>query len=127
MSLVPIPRESMRTLKDEADEKHRIRRVNEIVARIYEAAMHRAKTTYKSSYVWNIKRRFDDDEYMITIFNTGEITNALEVLFPGCSVEHTMMAKGSDGKMHDVSNMGVTEMFFIGNPPVQESIIIDWS
>jgi len=118
----------MRTLKDKTDKEYRTRRVNEIVARIYEATMRHAKTTYATSYVWNIKKGSDDDdEFMITIINTNRITNALEGLFPGCSVEHTMMAKGSDGKMHDVSNMGVTDFFFIGNPPVQESIIIDWS
>jgi len=61
-----------------------------------------------------------------------EVLSALRELFPGCSVTHSKMARGTNGQMHDITQMDdvttkLIEMKVININDIAEYIVIDWS
>jgi len=153
MDLSPISRESMRGLKAKTDEANRIKKVNQIATEIYNYVIRQAESTESTSCQWpildpdwlrmnggairpqaraagNRHPQIQDPRdayYQFFIFNKPHIIQALESLFPGCSVDYKMMARSPDGKMYNVSNMDEGAKAFIGAGQIQEYIVIDWS
>ena len=54
MSLTPIPREILRGLKAQTEEKRRVGLVNELVSQTYRTVLDYAKVSEETSYAWNI-------------------------------------------------------------------------
>jgi hypothetical protein len=59
--------------------------------------------------------------------NIADILAELQALFPGCTVTHTLMAKGRDGKLYDLTKMDDNVLPFIDQTLEQSYIVIDWS
>jgi hypothetical protein len=133
MELVPISRESMRSMNAEMIEERRKYQVEEVIRRIYNEAIQHARLTTDSVY----KFINDTSQYSIIINNNmPEILVRLKTLFPECSVTNSDLIRGADGNMYEISQL---QQGLILDPSmkkqrphlrtgqIQECIIIDWS
>jgi hypothetical protein len=59
--------------------------------------------------------------------NMNDILSGLRPLFPGCTISHCIMSKGTDGKMYDISTLDEKVLPFINRALDQWFIIIDWT
>jgi hypothetical protein len=128
MSLNPVPRETLRGLKAQKDEelrqeqeKQRRYQIHRIVSSIYGNVLRTAETT--NATLCSIPINTSDP---FTRSNLQDTLTELKIVFPDCSIEHSM--KGKDGKMYVISQMDVNQVLSAvhqgGN---QEFIIVDWS
>ena len=125
-SLIPMPRDEMRSLKAKDDEIARIYQVEANVRSIYQSAVQLARTSTKTQYIYTITS-YREIPFIVT--NMDDILSRLRILFPDCSVQFTSikMAMGSDRQMHDISNLDPKAIPFIGQVQIKECISIDWS
>jgi hypothetical protein len=56
-----------------------------------------------------------------------EILRILKELFPKCSVRHTLVSLGKDGKLYDISKINDDILSCINEFNKNSYIIIDWS
>ena len=61
------------------------------------------------------------------IKNMPDILAGLQKLFPDCSVSHTLLCQGKDGKMYDVAKLDDSVLPFVDRALDQSYIVIDWS
>jgi len=125
-NLPPMSVETMRGLKAKRDKEEEIRRaakVNNIVVDIYGRVVEYAATHQERSYEWNT----NNGDSSFVHFNIPAIVEGLEPLFPGCLVEHRMIAETTDGKKYEISNMGSDELSEMHIISQREVIVIDWS
>jgi len=61
------------------------------------------------------------------IENMPDILSGLQTLFPECSVSHTLICKGADGKFYDISTLDDKVLPFVNRALDQSFIVIDWS
>ena len=133
MSLTPMSRHTMRGLKARTDEENRVKKVSSIAHNIYIRAIDIARGSDITFYKWSIENHYRnittriDEEYKFYMANMPDIIDALQRLFPGCSVNHSMMAESPDGRLYDISKMDNAAISFIGQGQIRECIIIDWS
>lgn len=131
MSLTPISREEMRTMKAKADEEMRANFIEKIVLEIYHPARRQAKTTHETSYRYSLSNTTYHNHGQHTSralkANIPDILRRLRELFPGCTVTHTAVAKGQDGQLHDMSSMEEKVLAFVNRQTTEEYIVIDWS
>ena len=136
-----MPRDTMRELKANTEEATRIQRVKQIVQQVYHAAVQTAKSKTDTSYNYqvprgpayqyqnNIANRVNQDIVTDPFYvkNMPDILVGLQVLFPGCDVTHTLLSKGTDGKMYDISKLDDKVLPFVNRALDQSYIVIDWS
>jgi hypothetical protein len=56
-----------------------------------------------------------------------DILTGLQELFPGCDVTHTILSRGTDGKMYDISKLDEKVLPFVNRALDQSYIVVDWS
>ena len=61
------------------------------------------------------------------IENMPDILSGLQELFPGCTISHSIMCQGTDGKVYDISTLDEKVLPFVNRALDQSFIIIDWS
>ena len=61
------------------------------------------------------------------IENMPDILSGLQELFPGCTVSHSIMCQGTDGKLYDISTLDDKILPFVNRALDQSFIVIDWS
>lgn len=128
MSFTPMSKESMQKLKAEEDEKNRNKKIKEIVSNIYNSAIYMAKTTSNTSFQYEIPK--NNNNNCLDIFyinNRDEIVKILQELFTDCSVSFSILSRGNDGKMYDISKMDEKVIPFINRQFDKSYIVIDWS
>ena len=59
--------------------------------------------------------------------NMPDILSGLQELFPDCTVSHTLLCKGTDGKFYDISTLDEKILPFVNRALDQSFIVIDWS
>jgi len=126
----PMSRDEMRSLKAKTDEENRVRRVEQHVKIMYDAAMNTARTSTNTQW----RAEFHNGhcgagiDAMFVITNIDDILSGLRSLFPDCSVEFksVSVAMGPDRKMHDISNLDKNILMFLGNTGVKQYIVISW-
>ena len=133
-NLPPVSRASMQGLKakkDEEkqlkDEEERLISIKRIVQDIYTKAINTAGQTTNTSFQYQIPYA---DSRTISPFHTAnmkEIIGELETLFPDCSVKHTQMAQGRDGKFYDLSSVDEHLRELMNLNRTVEGIVVDWS
>ena len=124
MSLTPVSRENLRSLKRQKDEEMRIQCINNYVRNIYSATVNKAETStatyYQHTQIFEFTRR-----------NMPEILDTLKTLFPDCSVEYQNTIEGKNGKMHNINNLDESMREILLNPSykpkIHEQIMIEWS
>ena len=123
---IPIFRQSLQSMKAIKDEENRINQINKIVRQIYSNVISQAETKSDTKYQYEIPYiRNQKDEFFIK--NMPEIITGLQKLFLDCTIEHTTLTRGHDGKMYDISKMDEKVRVFINNRENKDYIIIDWS
>ena len=133
MSLIPVSRDTMRSLKASADDATHITRLNIIIKEIYTRAIKTAKTSTNTSYTYQLlshplpwsRSLLECIEFYN--HNMFEIITTLQSLFPNCSVKHVFMIRGKDGNLYDISIIDQMFLKSIKNDLKQEYISIDWS
>jgi hypothetical protein len=61
------------------------------------------------------------------IKNMPDILAGLQKLFPDCSVSHTLLCQGKDGKMYDVAKLDDSILPFVDRALDQSYIVINWA
>ena len=119
-----MSRETMRDLKNKTDEENRLYHIKQIIHIIYSGATFIAKTKTDTSYKYQVPFNPNDDFYSK---NMTKILQGLQELFPDCSVTHTLFARGTDGKMYDISKLDDTVLPIVNTALNNSFIVIDWS
>ena len=148
MSLLPISRDTMLSLKALKDEEirqkaeaERQRQISRIVSNIYSGAKNIAETTTQTSLSYKIclnstamiirsgYRESAQTDYEFLMRNMDEVLRHLKDLFPGCVVEHRgqTFARGQDGKEYDVATLDVSLLPFLKMHRGGLEIVVDWS
>lgn len=126
-----MSRDMMRGLKAKIEEEARLQKVKQIVYNIYNYAVQVAKTKTDTSYNYQLPRlQTRTGDTTIDAFytqNMPDILAGLQELFLGCDVSHTLLCKGTDGKMYDISKLDEKVLPFINRDLDQSYIVIDWS
>jgi len=122
MSLNPINRDTMRQLKILKDEEQRLSKINKLVCELYSAAVETAMYSTSTSYTYELSH---DKNFIVA--NIQEILQCIEELFPDCSVKHTLMARGRDRKMYDISTIDDSKLPLVNTIEPNSYIVIDWS
>ena len=146
----PMSRSMMQELKANKDEEARQEKIKSIVWNIYNAAYTCAKNGQATSYNYPIPitntpahltakipclslpdisfpapyKKSSDPFY---IENMSDILSNLQGVFPECTISHSIMAKGKDGKLYDVAKLDDAVLPFVDRALDQSYIVIDWS
>jgi hypothetical protein len=137
----PMSRDAMRELKANTEEAVRVQQVKQIVQQVYQAAVQTARSKTETSYNHQVPRgpeyQYQNNianrvnQNIVTdpfyVKNMPDILVGLQVLFPGCDVTHTLLSKGTDGKMYDISKLDDKVLPFVNRALDQSYIVIDWS
>ena len=126
-----MSRDAMRELKATTEEAARLSRIKGFVSEIYRYALERARSMPSNSYHHPLPKTCSEQgEWYAEPFyvkNMPDILVGLQVLFPGCDVTHTLLSKGTDGKMYDISKLDDKVLPFVNHALDQSYIVIDWS
>lgn len=133
MALIPISRDTLRSMKAEEDEMKRMAEVNRVLSIIYREVVESAKSKDDTSYNYTIPVRgvvkathqMLYDEFFMK--NMDEILVRLRSLFPECTVEQKTLSRGNDGKMYEISKMDSTLLPFVNHNYDQSFIVVNWS
>jgi DNA repair ATPase RecN len=125
----------MQALKAKKDEEKRLKNEEErligikrLVQDIYRQAIQVAGNTANTSFKYEIPNNIHNPPFNISIIaNMKEIISELETLFPDCSVKHTQMAAGRDGKLYDLSSVDEKLRPLMNVNRTVEGIVVDWS
>jgi len=130
----PVSRAYMQALKAKKDEEKRLKdeeerltRIRQVVQHIYTQAINTAGQTTNTSFKYEIPNIHNAPYNISIIANMKEIIGELETLFPGCSVKHTQMAQGRDGKLYDLSSVDENLRPLMNVNRTVEGIVVDWS
>jgi hypothetical protein len=123
----PMSRDTMRGLKTKYEEAARSQQVKQIVQQVYQAAVQTAKSKTDTSYNHPLpqQHRIQTDPFYLK--NMPDILAGLQELFPDCDVSHTLLSRGTDGKMYDISKLDDKVLPFVNRALDQSYIVIDWS
>jgi len=122
----PMSRDTMRGLKAKYEEAARIQQVKQIVQQVYQAAVQTARSKDDTSYNHPLPPAHHAD-HSFYLKNVPDILAGLQELFPGCDVSHTLLSKGTDGKMYDISKLDDKVLPFVNRALDQSYIVVDWS
>jgi hypothetical protein len=129
----------MQGLKVQTDNQNRIAKIDTIVKDIYTKAIQLASTSSEKVFNLSIPPAPIQHPIAGTIYGTSgpsdpfylnnmdDILSALQLLFPGCSVSHALMARGKDGNLYDLSKLDDTSLPLVDQTLEQSFIVIDWS
>ena len=123
----PMSRDTMRQLKATYEEAARIQQVKQIVQLVYQTAVQTAKTKTDTSYNHPLPQQYRIQTDLFYLKNMPDILAGLQELFPGCDVSHTLLSKGTDGKMYDISKLDDKVLPFVNRALDQSYIVVDWS
>jgi hypothetical protein len=121
-----MSRDTMRGLKAKYEEAARIQQVKQIVQQVYQAAVQTARSKDDTSYNHPLPPAHHAD-HSFYLKNVPDILAGLQELFPGCAVSHTLLSKGTDGKMYDISKLDDKVLPFVNRALDQSYIVVDWS
>ena len=124
MQTLKAKKDEEKRLKDEED---RLARIKQIVQQIYTQAIRVAENTTNTSFQYEIPNIRNAPYNISIIANMKEIIGELETLFPDCSVKHTQMAQGRDGKLYDLSSIDEKLRPLMNVNRTVEGIVVDWS
>jgi hypothetical protein len=144
MSVVPVDRMTLLSMKAMKDETDRRKQVDDLIASIYKQVLYVATNSTRTSYQQVVPRNSvsrekfsrpivgrgnSENTEMHPLYkaNMEEILRRLQELFPDSLVSHTLMAQGTDGIMYDISRLDDTALPFVNQTLSQSYINIDWS
>lgn len=139
MSIIPVDRMTLLSLKAMKDETDRRKELDDLVTSIYKQVLYVATNSTRTSFQQVVPRNSvprgrvgrgnSENTEMHPLYkaNMDEILRRLQELFPDSLVSHTLMAQGTDGIMYDISRLDDTALPFVNQTLSQSYIHIDWS
>jgi hypothetical protein len=144
MSIVPVDRMTLLSLKAMKDEADRKKELDDLIANIYKQVIYVATNTTRTSFQQVVPRNSvprgrvqhlpigrgnsqSTDMHPKYKANMEEILRRLQELFPDSIVSHTLMSRGTDGIMYDISTLDDTALPFVNQVLNESYINIDWS
>jgi len=124
--LVPVSRESLQGLRAKKIEESRIFKLKQIVNQIYVNVTSTAGSSLESKYMFPASSIGRENDVLYEK-NLTDIISGLQTLFPECSVKYVSLIQGSDGKMHDISNIEKNVLPFVNINNQIKYIVVDWS
>ena len=123
----------MRGLKAKVEEEARLYRVSSIVRNIYSYAtsvaqkgeMSHKSAIPKTQQMFGKRHQTSSDPFYLE--NMVDILDGLRTLFPECTISHSTLSQGTDGKFYDISTLDEKVLPFINRALDQSFIVIDWS
>lgn len=122
-SPVPINRAELAELRAKIVQEQRIASINNIIRSIYNYVINAAKSTSDTKYNYIIQQY----EASFMKENMKDIMVLLQQLFPDCQISHTLLARGIDGEMYDISKLDDTSLPLVNQVLNNSYIVIDWS
>lgn len=139
-------RDDLQKLKAQKDDEVRLDRIDKFVSNIYTSAVNAATTSSETPFHYMIPSNFDtqpDSRFKMTnmihisftdhntdpfyIQNMPDILEGLKILFPDSLVTHSIMSKGIDGNLYDISKLDSKTLPFVNQVLNRSYIVIDWS
>lgn len=144
MSVVPVDRMTLLSMKAMKDEADRRKELDDLIVSIYKQVLYVATNSTRTSFQQVVPRNSvprgrvqhlpvgrgnSENTEMHPLYkaNMEEILRRLQELFPDSLVSHTLMAQGTDGIMYDISRLDDTALPFVNQTHSQSYINIDWS
>jgi hypothetical protein len=144
MSVVPVDRMTLLSMKAMKDEADRRKELDDLIVSIYKQVLYVATNSTRTSFQQVVPRNSvprgrvqhlpvgrgnSENTEMHPLYkaNMEEILRRLQELFPDSLVSHTLMAQGTDGIMYDISRLDDTALPFVNQTLSQSYINIDWS
>jgi len=136
MSLTPMSKEVLQSLKNKLETENNTRIINNIITQIYNNVINNAKIKSDTIFEYNLSsinnlqipyvKKLSPISKEFFIANITQILNGLIPLFPDCKVKHIVYATGQDNKLYDISNVPKTVKL---NTTIenQDYIVIDWT
>ena len=121
MSLPSVSCDALRNLR--ADEERRLFKINSIVQSIYPKVLQTAKHSVDKVYHHEI--HFAERVFYST--NATAILAGLKELFPDAHIAHTLLARGTDGKLYDVARLNDYTLRLVSKANNNSYIVVDWS
>ena len=118
MPLQPMLRDQLNQLRIDRFEEN----MQNIITGIYYPAVECAQQTDKTVYYHLVP--FNYEFYKN---NMSEILKRVQVLFPDSKVSHTLLAKGTDGKLYDISKIEDKDLHLVGCVSENSYIVVDWT
>lgn len=131
--LTAVTREAMQNLKSVREDIHKRSLFNSIIKHIYHQALAKASSSTSRCYKEPITVNTKDYTMHVNGIpferpQIPDILTKLRELFPDCLVEHTMLSKGQDGKLYDISKTAdPVVLAFVNRQKDQAYFVIDWS
>lgn len=132
----PMSRDAMRGLKAKIEEEVRVQKIRIIIDGIYSQAVTAAKVKTDTSFKMEIPKtnvinpqtgRHQTSSDPFYLENMAHILSSLRDLFPDCTVSHSTLSQGTDGKFYDISTLDEKVLPFINRALDKSFIVIDWS
>ena len=112
----------MRQLNAKTEEENKFNWAQNFIRILYTGAVEVAKYTVATTYYYSIPT--EDPTY---INNMPIVLAGLEKLFPNCSVSHTILARGDDGKLYDIAKIDDLNVKLVHSALPKSYIVIDWT
>jgi hypothetical protein len=136
MSLTPMSKDALQSLKNKLDTETRDDNIKNIITTIYSTAVNSAKTSPNTKFEYNISNispmrplKFAPITNISTDFyitNMTDILNGLKPLFPNCVVSHLVYGTGNNNILYDVTKVPPNVSLNTAVPN-KDFIVIDWS
>ena len=125
MRIIPISRDSMKSLKQQFEIEFQTTLVKTLTNHIYKKAIEHAQTSLSPMYLYNIAQ--NEESEPIRKVKTEIVTN-LRRLFPGCSVTYCLTRISEDGdKIYDLTKIDPSWLPYINKEEIREYFHIDWT
>jgi hypothetical protein len=123
----PMTRDELQGLKVKTLEEKRRAYIHQQIEQIYRAVKHHAsgqpsgiRQDCDTSYKYAVQQGLEKT-------TIADIVNGLQEVFPDCSVMHTLLARGKNGKLYDISKIDDTILPLINVALNESYIVIDWT
>jgi len=121
MHLPSMSSDALRILR--VDEEKRLFKINSIVHSIYPRVLQIAKHSGEKAYHHEI--HFAERVFYTT--NATAILAGLKELFPDAHIAHTLLARGTDGKLYDIARLNDSTLRLVSKANNNSYIVVDWS
>lgn len=119
--LHPFTRAELQSYKEDSKHASKIQVAN-VVEYIYNQVVKTAKSTDVTSYNYSVPRGSSFYKE-----NIPTIMDRLKNTFPGCAIKHTLLARGTDGKLYDIGKFEEAVLPKLDRVLEESYIVVDWS
>ena len=122
-NLVPLSASTLQNMKTHTDKMRLRENITKLITPIYNEVTKIATESHNTIY----NHKIEGETTNFVINNWKKIKNALEEIFPKCTISYKVLSKGVNGNMYDTSDNYEIIKPFIDHTLDENHIVIDWS